>query len=471
MKPLAGQTLEAVCRLAHETATARGRPLLAHHAFPLPGANPLTVLAALAERQPFRFYWERPSQGLAIAAGGNAQGFRVNGPDRFHKMSIALETAQHLAARGEEGGAALGFPPGPLAVGGFSFFDQLQDPAWEGFAAAEMVIPAWVVLARGAEVRATVTVMATAGQAEADLLAAMAGQRELLEQAASGTAEAPGPEGFTFSPLDGENGHQDWLGMVSAAAADIRAGELEKVVLARAVRFSCAPAPAPYPILRHLRDTYPDCYTFLIDPGRGQFFLGATPERLVSTDGKQVALGALAGTAARGEHEAADEALAGLLMAGRKERLEHDIVVDAIVAAVRDLGEVERPPEPEILRLDNLQHLFTPLTLRAAKPVKLLKLVERLHPTPAVGGQPREASLRKLRAYEGFERGWYAAPVGWMDAAGNGEFAVALRSALFSGEQVRAFAGNGILADSDPEREYLETQLKLRPILAAFAHE
>lgn len=478
--------LEKVLRAAQGRAKAGGGPVLVHQAFPLPGAAPLAVLQALGGGSGFRFYWAKPAFGFAIAAGGAATRLTAHGEGRFRQISAALERLFQNAAGVAElpnGPTALpnitappgpGGAQGPLALGGFSFFDELEPGQWPGFRPAEWVIPEWMVMEQAGAGPPLGTVAAMVdGEREIDSLLAAMGQTRAALQEASRSAEGQpdGPPGLPFVPGVGENGHRKWVKMVSAATADIRAGGLAKVVLARAVELAFADLPSPFPVLHRLRKGYPDCTTFLVDPGRGQFFLGATPEPLVATEGGEVRLGALASTAARGEHEAADQALAGLLIQDRKERQEHQIVIDAIIEAVQDLGPVERPPGPQIMKLNNLQHLYTPLTLRPRQPVPLLSLVERLHPTPAVGAYPREVGLRKMRAYEDFERGWYAAPLGWMNGAGAGEFAVALRSALFGGNRVRAFAGSGILADSDPEREYQETQLKLRPILAAFANE
>jgi menaquinone-specific isochorismate synthase len=124
-----------------------------------------------------------------------------------------------------------------------------------------------------------------------------------------------------------------------------------------------------------------------------------------------------------------------------------------------------------LMKLRNVQHLFTPIVGRVDRGRSILDLVARLHPTPAMGGFPREPALEIIRRFEGMDRGWYAAPVGWMDARGEGEFAVAIRSALLHGAEATLFAGCGLVVGSDPEREYAESCLKLRPVLAALGGE
>jgi isochorismate synthase len=228
--------------------------------------------------------------------------------------------------------------------------------------------------------------------------------------------------------------------------------------------------------LARLRAAYPDCYTFLSDPGAGRAFVGATPERLARMDPGTVTLGALAGTFPRGATPAADAALKRLMLENPKEREEHAIVVDAIRAALAGLGRLDIPDEPEVRAFKNVWHLFTPVFLTPSARVSLLSLVERLHPTPAVGGLPREAALEAVRRLETFDRGWYGAPLGWLNGRGEGEFAVALRAGLVSTDSaqsgsVRLIAGGGIVADSDPEREFEETRIKFQPMLGALGQE
>ncbi|MBX4144911.1 isochorismate synthase, partial [Ralstonia pickettii] len=200
----------------------------------------------------------------------------------------------------------------------------------------------------------------------------------------------------------------------------------------------------------------------------GACFVGATPERLARVAAGKVRTHALAGTTRRGATPDDDRALGAALMASAKERLEHALVVDAIRAALTPLSRaLDVPAEPSLHRLPRLQHLSTPIRATLNADATLLQVIAALHPTPAVAGHPRDAALDHIRAHEGFDRGWYAAPVGWIDAHGNGDFIVALRSALVDGGACRLFAGCGIVADSEPVNEYQETELKLSGMQAA----
>jgi isochorismate synthase len=189
---------------------------------------------------------------------------------------------------------------------------------------------------------------------------------------------------------------------------------------------------------------------------------------LVRAAGGQVQVTCLAGSTARGATPEEDAQLGAALLASAKNRHEHAVVAAMLQEALAEqCVDVAMPAAPQLLKLPNVQHLYTPATARLAAGGRLLDLVARLHPTPAVGGTPRDAALAWIRAHEGLDRGWYAAPVGWLDAAGDGEFAVALRSGLVDGATAHLFAGCGIMGDSDPAAEVAESRLKLRAMLTA----
>jgi isochorismate synthase len=284
----------------------------------------------------------------------------------------------------------------------------------------------------------------------------------------------------------------DWKAVVHSLTREMRRGHLEKLVLARECRVRTPsprllisasprprvpPSPAPpvsrspsfdVPLaLKRLRADYPSCFVFAVARG-DHCFLGATPERLVRLRDGIVSTMCLAGSSARGATEEEDRRLGDALLASQKERAEHAVVVRALSEALADLcDEVAPISTPVLLKVRNIQHLLTTVVGRVADGRTILDLVERLHPTPAVGGYPRETALRLIRERERLDRGWYAGPIGWLDARGEGEFAVAIRSALLRGPEASLFAGCGIVADSNPDCEYEESCLKLRPMLSA----
>ncbi len=252
-----------------------------------------------------------------------------------------------------------------------------------------------------------------------------------------------------------------WLTAVDAAVAAIAAGELEKVVLARDHRlWSEAPFDVPA-LLGALAERFPACRTFLVDR-----LIGASPEPLLRVEGTEVRSRVLAGTAPRGATPAEDERAWADLLVSAKDRHEHAMAVTSVTAPLTALGaDVLAPDEPSRLALDNVQHLATDVVARLPAPMPALTLLDRLHPTAAVGGVPSAAALDRIRSTEGMDRGRYAGPVGWTDGAGDGEWALALRCAEVDGARARVFAGAGVVAGSLPELELRETQLKLRAML------
>jgi isochorismate synthase len=236
-------------------------------------------------------------------------------------------------------------------------------------------------------------------------------------------------------------------------------GEFEKVVIARRSTLSFEGAVDATAVLADLAETSEHCTRFAFRVGDVSF-VGATPERLIRKSGVSIDTEALAGSS--------DGARGAELMRSPKEREEHDLVVREIVRALSPLCvTVTRPPAPELRVLRHLLHLTTPIRGRLARAMHVLELVQRLHPTPAVGGVPGADAVRFITEHEPAPRGWYASPIGWFDASGDGEFAVGLRSGALVGDRAYLYAGGGIVKDSDPASEYDETRLKLATLSAA----
>jgi len=256
---------------------------------------------------------------------------------------------------------------------------------------------------------------------------------------------------------------------VARAVERIRAGELEKVVLARDVEVHAPADHDPGAVLGILRQAFPSCYVFAV--GRGDaVFVAASPELLVRRDGQRASTVALAGSSRRSADPAIDEHLGEQLLQSGKDREENEIVVRRIARALRAHSVwVTAAPEPALVRVANIIHLGTPIRAQLAAPLSAIDLAGVLHPTPAVGGEPWAVAEPLIPALEGLDRGWYAGAVGWSDAAGDGEFCVALRCALLSGTVARCYAGGGIVRDSVPAKELAETEIKLAALLPLLA--
>ena len=384
------------------------------------------------------FFWESPD-GECISLIGASARRELTGPDPWMEARLWLR----------EVGASTKLPSQspdstPIAFGGFSF-DGGPAAAW-GLPAGVVMIPA-LQWHRDPAGRAVLTTWA-------DL-------EPGLE--AGGAERAARADGADLGSFVEEWSHGDWSRAVGWSLDRIHAGGVEKIVLARS---RVARAPLDWDVVRAftaLREAYPSCFRFLYWDDSGGVFLGASPERLVSLRGGRVRADAVAGTTRLRSTDGSDAARS--LLDDPKERREHDVVVREILAALRAVcPDAAAPPEPALLRLRGLAHLRTPVTATAEPGTHVLDLVARLHPTPAVAGTPREEALKLIRVIEPRGRGWYAGPIGWMTPEGDGDFAVGIRSAFVRGDRALLYAGAGIVAGSQPEREWDECEAKLASI-------
>jgi menaquinone-specific isochorismate synthase len=255
----------------------------------------------------------------------------------------------------------------------------------------------------------------------------------------------------------------EWCDAVATAVGEMQRGDYQKVVLAREVFVEADTDIDVVEVLRRLRTAYPTAFVFSVDG-----FIGASPELLVSRTGDVVRSHPMAGTTPRTGNPDADSRAAAALLASTKDRAEHQITIDTVLDALLPFcSYVDSEPEPSIVALANVQHLASLCEGRLSSPAaSVLALVEALHPTPAVCGFPRADALAAIARLEGFDRDRYAGTVGWVDRNGNGRFAVSIRCAAVDGTVARLVAGNGIVADSDPQTELTETRAKLNALLS-----
>jgi menaquinone-specific isochorismate synthase len=262
--------------------------------------------------------------------------------------------------------------------------------------------------------------------------------------------------------------YETWREMIESATQAMRTSELNKVVLSRVCELRFEERVDVDGALSYLNATHPDCHRFLFEPRPYHAFYGATPEMLARVDGLTLTTMGLAGSIRRGQTAVEDDVLAQELLTSQKDLYEHAVVVDSIQRRLEPVvSELTIAPKPGVLRLGYIQHLYTPVYGRLHHPTGILPITEILHPTPALGGTPRHLALPFISTAEPVPRGWYAAPVGWLDRHLDGEFAVAIRSAIAQDRRVWLHAGAGIVADSNPQKEWEETQLKFRPMLSA----
>lgn len=391
-----------------------------------------------------------------IVGSGAAAVLRAEGPNRFERIR---NQAAALFAGGETD-----TPPvaRPRLFGGFAFHDDHEPVVpWSGFSGAQFVVPRFQITWQNGSAWLTANTLGDTAVAAEDRIEAA---REWVSSLPAGepVADSPG-----IDSRERLTDREAWRTAVTASVDRIRVGELRKVVLAQALRATLNTELPVADTLTRLRGSYPDCFGFLVDAMEGRYFLGATPERLVSLDGRVLHTGALAGTRRRGETPEEDDRLARELTASEKDNHEHALVVDAIQTQLDPFTTTVTTDDRRVRRLATVQHLETPLSGELTRDEHVLSLVEALHPTPAVGGLPPDRALATIRTTEPFDRGWYASPVGWFDADGNGSFAVSLRSTVTARDVATLFAGVGIVSDSDFDDEWDEVQLKYRPVLDA----
>jgi isochorismate synthase len=442
-------------------ARARGGPVLAAISVAAaPGTDPTAVACASRRAGESWFCWEQPERdGTALAALGRVHALEAAGPDRF---TAVAKSWRRLAA-----GAVVDEARALVAVGGFAFApDGGRSPAWEGFPPASLTVPEVALARTGADVRVTFAAAAAPDDTPADLVARVERRAAELRSAPLPLLDpAPAARARVASAMPPEH----YVEAVARAVERIRAGELEKVVLARAVDVHGASAHDPAAILGVLREAFPGCYVVAAGTGDATLVM-ASPELLVRRDGARASTVALAGSIRRSADPAVDDHLGEQLLRSDKDRSEQAIVARAIQRTLaRRSVWVTAAPEPVVVRMANIQHLATPIRAQLAEPVGAIDLAGLLHPTPAVGGEPRERAVAAIPALEGLDRGWYAGAVGWTDAAEDGELCVALRCALLRAEVARCYAGVGVVRDSDPAAELGETEIKLQALLPVLA--
>ncbi len=383
----------------------------------------LPLLDLLPEQDPVS--WIRRGEG--IVGWGVAARLETSGHTRF---SDAVKWWSETVARAEVDDQVAEPGTGLVCFGTFAFADEPGDSV--------LVVPQVIVGRRGA--RAWLTTVS-------------------VEAPALIPTSAPCPPvGLTFS--DGSRNGEEWMSIVADAVDRITSGDLEKVVLARdLIATADQPIDVRWP-LRRLADQYEMCWTFHVD---GLF--GATPEMLVRRERGLVTSRVLAGTIRRTGDDERDLALAATLARSSKDLEEHEYAVRSVADALEPhCSSMNVPESPFVLHLPNVMHLATDVNGVVHDVATSLQLAESLHPSAAVGGTPTPVAVGLIAEIEGMQRDRYAGPVGWMDASGDGEWGIALRSALIIEDGVRLFAGCGIVASSDPQAELAESQAKFVPV-------
>jgi salicylate biosynthesis isochorismate synthase len=429
--------------------------------------DPITLFDRARMVTTDRFFWSQSDGGITLVGLGIAWAQDAVEGSGFRQIQTSW---RHLLNRAVVE-ASCGLPgTGPLLYGGFSFDPQHpKDVIWQNYPNGRMVLPRLLLTLHEGEAWLTRNVVLDLDSDIAAEIATTEALSEVLQALDIHRTNANDPVAVHVSQVTTHElqSAARWKAQVARSALDIAEGKLGKVVLARSIRLETSNPFDTTTALRRLSAQYAKCFVFAFARG-DTCFLGATPERLLQVREGQIKTMALAGSLRRGATPDEDRTLGESLLGSSKDQEEHAVVVRTMTKNLADLCDMlDIPSAPSLLRLQNVQHLCTPITGKLRDGVTLLDAVERLHPTPAMGGYPREIALSIIREREGFDRGWYAGPIGWVDWRDDGEFAVAIRSALTKENEAYLFAGCGIMADSDPEREYAESCWKLQPMLSA----
>ncbi|MGC9524835.1 MAG: isochorismate synthase [Limnospira sp.] len=443
--------------------------------------DPLAFLEAFWEADRLNFYLEKPQSGEAVVAIDSALKLTLENGERFERSHHFIESCfrqmivagPHRDSRGPAFCFSLTFFEDNYAANSEHYYlrnyrnlkDRHSAPV---FPAATLFLPQILLYSEG-DRRILLFNTLLDWQSDIDEITDQTWKKiRQIDDIKNRKLDRNLPLYHPSKTIGTEPQTEQFRQSVRSALESIAAGELSKVVLSQAFDI-CSDRPFDaIASLDNLRSLYPDCYIFSTGNGRGQNFIGASPERLAAIRDGEFVTDALAGSAPRGQTAAEDADIARRLLSSDKDRREHQAVVDFIVERLIHLGLTpQRSPQPRLMRLSNIQHLWTPITAPISPNIHLLEILAELHPTPAAAGTPRDIAQTQIRRYETFDRSLYAAPLGWVDYHGNGESIVGIRSALIDGDRARLFAGAGIVAGSEPDRELAEIQLKLQALLKA----
>jgi menaquinone-specific isochorismate synthase len=451
-------------RSAIERLPAGRRALLSVTA-PVEGVDPCAAVFASRLASDRWFCWEQPDRGFALAALSAAHEATSRGEGRFEDVARECLRLNEGAVLEQPAGLPAG--AGPVWAGGFAFdAGGASSSQWSSFSPASMVLPELSLCRHDDDVFLTVNLVVGPGD---DIDASVARAEARIGSLRDDSLPLLDPHPTGRPAIRSAHPPGEFERAVEAATERIGAGGMSKVVLAREVVVEGASAHDPAAVFGALREQFPSCFCFCAGTPEAAF-LGASPELLVRRSGASAQTVALAGSTRRSSDPAVDDHLGEQLLRSDKDRREQRIVAERIVRALRPHAVwVEAAPDPELVRVANIQHLATPIVAQLAEPRSAISLAGLLHPTPAVGGEPWPAAAPAIDELERMDRGWYAGPVGWMDATEDGEFCVALRSALLRDREARLYAGVGVVAGSDPAAELAETEIKLQALLPLLA--
>lgn len=417
--------------------------------FPLESFNMFEWLKALPDYD--RVYWSNREQTIQFAGIGNVLPSNYFASDQLSRQLDHIHRILHIANASETLWA--------FVAGAFSVSER-PDDVWSDFPSQLIVLPELSIIQNGNSLTAVVTTLLTDTSSVESHLPRMVELVALLEK-----FQVIDCSEFSARDRYDQPGLNEWNHAVLEATRSIRAGLIDKVVLARRTDFTLEKMTDPIDLLALLSKSNPRCYQILFAPSGDAAFLCLSPERLFRCAGPLLSTEAVAGTVSRGASEIEDLALENRLRNSAKDRAEQEFVVDGITKSLKPLAEkIEVSAAASVMKLSRVQHLISEFRSILKTDTSLGDLYSALHPTAAVCGTPREAALRILTDLEKFDRGWYAGGVGVV-SANESEFAVGIRSAVLCKDRLSIFTGAGIVSQSNPSEEWLEVEDKMHSII------
>lgn len=404
-----------------------------------------------------RFFWQNKEKTLTLVGLGHAHTIANNLADnRYADIDSKWKELCNALVKEQ-------VDVSPILFGGFAFDPKNTITSeWDNFPSAFFVVATFQLVIQ--QDRAFVSIHYITNEEEsADIFERLRVERDALIH----TAQVRELQTHSKPALVKREDRlkEQYLHAVEDVTKRIREDEVNKVVIARSLKLMFDKDFSPATAIYHAAMEQPESYLFGLENGE-QMFFGATPERLVKVENSKAQSAGLAGSVKRGKNSVEDKALGEALLADPKNLGEHKYVVDMIRKVFEQYcKELKVPPRPKLMKIRDIQHLYTPIEGHLKKDSSLFELVQALHPTPALGGEPRQEAISIIRESEQMNRGYYAAPIGWINTEEDGEFAVGIRSALIENEYAYLYAGGGIVAESSSMEEFEETRVKFRPML------
>ena len=443
---------------AIENAKYSGKPVFVSVTVETPYSDPLAIVEEIHHPNDPICYLEKPSREFSIACGEFLAESTFDGSDRFQQ---AREWSDSIFGQTLVAGNHHHTGTGPTIFISATFEDRRECP--DAPPALQVFLPRWQVLRKGgshfAIINAKIDSESKAGELNRDLACSIKRIKGIRFDQSKPPSSDPVKLGNPSEEFDYEKA-------VEKALLRIQSGELSKIVLARKLTYPTSRKLRPFSIAHALRERFPDCFTFcLATPDHGMM-VGSTPETLAKVSGTSFETEALAGSAPRGPSAGKDAHWGKILLGCEKEALEHRLVIESIKRRLDSIGLINcEEGQPRLLRLANLQHIRTPLQANLPRGIHPFDALAALHPTPAMGGTPRDSALSVVRELEGSPRGWYSGVTGWLDSKGRGEFIVPMRCGKINDDTLTLYAGAGLVEGSTPKQEKIETDWKLQAML------